>query len=314
MKINACYLNGSPLNQVSQLVDSKFNTIIATFIGIDAQGNGTIDGAMGDWQPSRWINPLRNAGKTLLFSIGGEAVNPSSLECLFQGPLSIELNLKTYGTFSQMIRQILKGGPITLKGAGGVDYPTDYGQGFHGVDFDLENFSSYSGGDSRSDLWADRLSQLNVQLRKDLPAGTLITHAPQTPYMLNSSQWPGANGGNPHALYSRMMQKSGDSIDWLNVQIYNQGNFSSTAMLSNMLSSLLQDWPPIADTTPNKIVITVPFATNQCGSGYINPDMLKVALASLPPSVAARGFNGWAYNANNSVSPHWDQQFTKLNN
>jgi len=312
MKINATYLNGSPLKQISQLVDSQFNTMIATFIGIDALGNGVVDGAMGSYKPAQWINPLRIAKKKLLFSIGGGAVTPASLECLFQGPRSTELDPSIYGNFLKMIRQVLNGGPITLKTASGVDYPTDYGMGFNGIDFDLENFRSYSGGVS-SNLWADRLSQLNLQLRKDLPAGTLITHAPQTPYMLSSTQWPGANGGNPLALYTRMMQSSGDAIDWLNVQIYNQHNFSSTDMLSTTLKALLLDWPKTAKTSATKIVITVAFANNQCGTGYISPAMLTAALASLPPGTAAGGFNGWAYNASNTVTPSWDKQFSRLN-
>ena len=309
LHVNAVYLKESPKASINQLSASAFNTVITTFIGFTAQGQGIVDGPMGDWQPAEWINQLRGAGKKLLFAVGGSALSPNDLKFLFRSTKSALLDSAKYGKFSETIAKILHGGPMTLLTNQGASYPTDYGQGFHGVDFDLENFPNYVGG-AISNLWADRLSALNQALRRDLPPGTLITHAPQTPYMLSTTNWPGANGANKNALYSRMMLKSGNAVDWLNVQLYNQGNFSQAA-LNAAVSALLNDWPLATDTSPSKVVLTVALGATEAGSGYVRPEMLQQAIMS---EAAHRlgGFNGWSYSSDTSVNPPWDQFFDKL--
>lgn len=307
-KINAVYLKSSPKSQIEQLCQSAFNTVIVTFISFDKDGQFAVDGPMADYQPNTWIDALRKAGKKVLFSIGGEAVNSASLGFLFESPQSTSLSSNGYAAFLKTLKQILNGGAITLKTLGGADYPTNYGGGFHGVDFDLENFVAYS-GEASSDFWADRLSNLNLALKKDLPAGTLITHAPQTPYLLKSAGWPGATGANADALYSRMMEKSGAAVDWLNVQIYNQGNFAGQDQLNSTVSALLTAWPTATGSSANQIVITVAMGSIDCGTGYVGPDMLKKALAACatPPG----GLNGWSYSSNDTVTPNWAQQFAR---
>ncbi|MEN7429417.1 hypothetical protein VA599_01580 [Chromobacterium sp. TRC.1.1.SA] len=313
-EIKAVYLKASPKSDIDQLCDSEFNTVIATFVSF-ANGQACVDGPMADWQPDGWIDRLHCSNKKVLFSIGGGAVLPETLEFLFLSPESTEICQAGYAPFLSAIRQILQGGPITVYSLSGAPYPTDYGQGFHGIDLDLENFASYSGG-VQSDFWATRLANLNLALRRDLPLGTLLTHAPQTPYLLIGDWGVGEVSANPNGLYSKMMQLSGEAVSWLNVQIYNQSDFASPQAVENTLAVLLNDWPMVAgaSTSARQVAVTVAMAPPpvECSSGYVSPAQLRDALSAL--NVAPGGLNGWSYSSNNAVAPSWDQVFTQILN
>ncbi len=306
--INSVYLKSSPKAQISRLCESTFNTIIVSFLTFSPAGDVVADGAMADYRPSEWIDLLHAAGKKILFSIGGEFLKPADLDFLFVSPSSTLLQNEGYEKLLKTIRAILSGESLTLHTLSGQQIVSSYGDGFDGIDFDLENFDSYTIGPN-SDFWAERLSALNLTLRRDLGTDVLLTHAPQTPYILSASLWPTAHGANRDALYSRVMQLSGDALSWLNIQLHNQGNYTVQAMLNNTMAALL-DWSRAMNTSAQKIVLTLPLSPDECGSGYVSPEMLKMALETIHADFG--GFNGWSFSSNEAVHPSWDQQFSDI--
>jgi hypothetical protein len=119
---------------------------------------------------------------------------------------------------------------VSAGGAGYNAYPigggTAFGQGsaqfaidnhLDGVDFDLENFTSAFGTTSGMNKgqtlgW---MRDANAAARSLLGDDALITHAPQTPYL---------NSEFSYGYLDFMTQEPTPSVDWLNLQFYNQGS------------------------------------------------------------------------------------------
>jgi len=100
-----------------------------------------------------------------------------------------------------------------------------------GVDIDWEDtaaFNSVSGG---GETW---LINLTLTLRSRLP-NAIITHAPQAPYFAGRTIYP--NNG-----YLAVEQAVGSSIQFYNVQFYNQG--STAYNTSNSLFNVSGGWAP----------------------------------------------------------------------
>ena len=83
---------------------------------------------------------------------------------------------------------------------------------FDGVDIDWEDTPAFTLGDKSGENW---LITLTTLLRQKLPAGSIITHAPQAPYF--------SKGLYPQGGYLTVDQQVGSMIDFYNVQFYNQG-------------------------------------------------------------------------------------------
>ena len=94
-----------------------------------------------------------------------------------------------------------------------------------GVDLDLENLGAgCTGGALSASSTVSWMATTTTAARAVLSGGGggFITHAPQAPYfgpvgVSGSSFWAGSTG-----CYSGVYQQVGSSIDWLNVQFYNQ--------------------------------------------------------------------------------------------
>jgi len=80
-----------------------------------------------------------------------------------------------------------------------------------GVDLDFEDKDAMENG--VAEKW---LITITKELRKKLGPDAIITHAPQGPYFfMGKEKYPG--GG-----YTRVNKEVGDSINWYNIQFYNQ--------------------------------------------------------------------------------------------
>ena len=314
--INATYINGLSEQGKKQLLTSNFNTLILTFLSFKVDEDkvqGIVDGSLASGDLSQWMAQIKQSDKTLLFSVGGEFVSPQYLEFLFQGPDSDQINAATYSQVLSLLQNMLTGGKMVLTSMTGKAFAVDFGPGFDGIDLDLENFTEYASDSAINTLWVNRLHHLNLALRQDLGPDCIITHAPQTPYMLSSNAWPGANGTNTHGLYSQLMARSGSALSWINVQIYNQGNFKDPHELENLLEALFMDFPQQLNVPLEKLVLTLPFSSTQAGSGYVSPDMLEEAIQGLiSKGVTPQGYNGWASAAYDTVTPAWDKVFKNL--
>ena len=307
--VNAVYLKASPGLGIGRLRQSAYTTVLAGFVSLSDSGGGVVEGPMADAVPADWIDSLRAAGKQVLFCVGGKKRLPANLDVLYESAVSTRLSQRGYSRFLTLLQALLKGGKVMLETRHGKPFCGDYGSGFDGIDFNLHNFESYTFGPN-SDLWADKLSTLNLALRDDLGEDIVITHSPETPYMLSAAAWPTAHGSNQHALYSRMMQDSGDVINWLNIRLYNLGDYTVQAMLNITVAALL-DWARVTGTHPHKLVLSLCLSEADCASGYICPDMLKSALQTLHITEFG-GLTGWSFTENETVHPCWDRQFAGM--
>lgn len=108
--------------------------------------------------------------------------------------------------------------------------------GLDGVDVDYEDFKSINNGSGEAEQW---LINFTSALRSHLPSGQyFITHAPVAPWFTTSKDQ------YPHGAYRSVAQKSGDKIDWFNIQYYNQDNMYASC--SNMIISSPQPYPHTA--------------------------------------------------------------------
>ncbi len=159
---------------------------------------------------------------------------------------------------------------------------------FDGVDVDWEDTKSFLAGDSSGENWLITFTQTLKQL---LPAGSIITHAPQAPYFAPYIQ--GSTSLYPKGAYLTVDQQVGSLIDFYNVQFYNQGKgvYDTAAGLFNVSGG----WAPktsineiIASGVPKgKIVLGKPVTTKNARSGWMSSTDLNNAIKANFP------YNGW---------------------
>jgi len=117
---------------------------------------------------------------------------------------------------------------VLVSAFGATDYPTQsdpsstcaslaqfvLDNNLDGVDIDYEDTAAFKSG--VGEQW---LISCTNTLRATLPQGTyLLTHAPQGPYFETRASSPYPNGA-----YVEVDSQVGSSIDWYNLQYYNQG-------------------------------------------------------------------------------------------
>lgn len=87
-----------------------------------------------------------------------------------------------------------------------------------GVDVDWEDFRALGKNDGHAEAW---LTNLTLALRQQLPNDSyFLTHAPVAPWFTTNE------GTYPHGAYRALATNplTNNSIDWFNIQYYNQGD------------------------------------------------------------------------------------------
>jgi len=164
--------------------------------------------------------------------------------------------------------------PVTL-GQELSQFVTDYQ--FNGCDIDWEDSAYFNSGTGEGEQW---LISLTTTLRDNLPAPYIITHAPQAPYFMGTSQYKA--GG-----YLTVHKEVGQYINWYNVQFYNQdtSDYSSYQTLFvaadgwSVNSSVYQ-----MINGENDMSISIPYtyivvgkpaaASDASNTGYVDPNTL----------------------------------------
>jgi len=137
-------------------------------------------------------------------------------------------------------------------------------------------------GDGSAEAW---LITFTNQLRSNLPQGEFIlTHAPLAPWFS-----PGKFGGG---AYTKVHADVGASIDWYNIQFYNQNEYTDCNGLINTSSSV---WPQtsvleiVAGGVPaDKVVLGKPATGADANNGFVDTATLATCVAQ----GAAAGWNG----------------------
>merc|ERR1711934_476084 len=90
--------------------------------------------------------------------------------------------------------------------------------GLHGVDFDMELAWGNSAPLKDGSMQTFAVAATNAA-RQELPAGSLISHAPMAPYL---GTYAGSTRG-----YAGIMKSNTLDVDFLNIQFYNQNSYTS---------------------------------------------------------------------------------------
>ncbi|KZT41907.1 glycoside hydrolase family 18 protein, partial [Sistotremastrum suecicum HHB10207 ss-3] len=160
--------------------------------------------------------------------------------------------------------------------------------GLDGVDVDYEDFNAINSGTGSAETW---LITFTKALRAQLPSGQyIITHAPVAPWFTTSTSL------YPHGAYRAVNTGAGSSIDWYNLQFYNQGSDYTTC--TTLLTASNSDFPHSSvfeissqnSIALNKLVIGKPASSGDASSGYMSASTLAGCLKQAKSS----GWNGGA--------------------
>jgi chitinase len=152
------------------------------------------------------------------------------------------------------------------------------------TDIDYEDLDAMNKADGSAEEW---LASFTKQLRVNLPKGDFIlTHAPLAPWFSPDKYASGA--------YNKVHADVGDSIDWYNIQFYNQGTTEYTTC-EGLITASSSQWPKtavlelVANGIPaDKVVIGKPATTADATNGFVEP----ATLATCVEQGAAAGWNG----------------------
>ncbi|KAF8310209.1 glycoside hydrolase [Clavulina sp. PMI_390] len=170
--------------------------------------------------------------------------------------------------------------------------------GLDGIDVDYEDFTAMNEENGSAENW---LITFTNTLRSALPSGEyLITHAPVAPWFS-----PIYTSG----AYITVHDSVGSSIDWYNIQFYNQGTSEYTTC-SGLLTASSSSWPKSSvfeinsnvGVPLNKIVIGKPGTTADANNGYIDPSTLAGCVEQAQSSGWTAGVMVWQY-------PHADSSW-----
>ncbi|ORX37948.1 glycoside hydrolase superfamily [Kockovaella imperatae] len=187
---------------------------------------------------------------------------------------------------------------LMVSAFGSTDAPTSWGvdptqcatdlanwvqqYGLDGVDIDYEDMSAMNNDQAES--WIITFQQT---LRQQLGDGYLISHAPVAPWFTSANVYAAG-------AYVNIWQTVGDTIDFLNLQFYNQGDIYTDCQ--SLIFDSGSDWPDTsvmqinsyAGVPLDKIVIGKPNSPNAADNGYMSPDDLATCVSQ----AVNQGWNG----------------------
>lgn len=260
--------NAIPLAGIANL---PYTDVIIGFLIPNSTGGLKGDGSSSPFNDTATlqndIQLLQSAGKNVLISVGGEVNNKDSTWAGWTSAI-----YQTYsGTVSALVQQIVSW--VESVGADGVD-----------IDFeDSDAFTGKAGYDGITFL-----SELTSGLSQALPPGSIITHAPQTPYWDENSLYNGA--------YVKVHSQVGNSIAWYNNQFYNNRRYDSDS--ATKVASYLM---VAGEIPPTKLLMGVSIAPHDEGTitlddmtqNVITP--LRAQFPSTPQSTAFGGVMTWEF-------------------
>jgi chitinase len=217
------------------------------------------------------IQTLRAAGKNVLISVGGEVNNTNPA---WTGWTSAKY--KTFnGDVPGLVEQI-------VSWVGSI--------GANGVDIDFEDSHAFTGRAGYDGITF--LANLTTGLYQNLPQGSIITHAPQTPYWDQDSLYK--------AAYNHVHSQVGNSIAWYNNQFYNNARYDRDA--ATKVASYLMVAKAIG---PTKLLMGVSINSNDEGTIGLD-DMAQNVIAPLqaqfpstPSMVQFGGVMTWEFEYDN---------------
>ncbi|WP_218131780.1 hypothetical protein [Tenacibaculum sp. MAR_2010_89] len=95
--------------------------------------------------------------------------------------------------------------------------------------------------------------------------------------------------------YVKIMQQVGNSIDWLNVQFYNNPPWSSNP---NQIVTSYWQFSKLAGLSPEKIMIGLPVTPRDAGSGYMLIDeIITEVIEPIQQNGILGGMMNWQFSS-----------------
>ena len=256
------FYNATNPISLAGIANLPYTDVILGFLIPDSTVTGlTTDGPAFTATLQNDIQFLQSAGKNVLIAVGGEVKNTD--------PAWTGWTSAKYQTFSNnvpgLVQQI-------------VSFVASIGA--NGVDIDFEDSHAFTGKAGYDGITF--LSELTRGLAEALPPGSIITHAPQTPYWDKNSQYK--------AAYSKLHSQVGNSVAWYNNQFYNNRRYDADA--ATKVASYLM---VAGETEPTKLLMGVSINTKDEGAIGLD-DMTQNVIAPLqaqfPPTPQSSEFGG----------------------
>lgn len=266
---------------ITGIIGSDFTHVILCFLL--PQTNGTV---APSWELQQFlakpnlVSQLQEGGKRkVMVSLGGENVPAGGWQAMAAN--------------------------LPAAAASIVSFLNTYG--LDGIDIDYEDTNAFTNPTAAGYDPVAFLANLSQAVKK--ASGTsLVSHAPQPPYL-----YPNAYPSYPEGPYQRVMAAAQNSIDWLNIQYYNNPWYvgASAAEQQQKVAGLSGGGFPssIADLSisipPEKLVLGRITSTDNGGSGYLDAATTAASLVQpLKQRFGSRfgGVMGWEFSLN-TTSP-----------
>jgi chitinase len=253
---------------VQQASDAGYNVLIMSFYVVTSHAAFDSTTLWGQLGAAQQsaLNYVHNAGGCVLLSVGGATDVPYAMD-----PNAVASEIANYVKANN----------------------------YDGVDFDLENFQPgmvYNG--IQLVPW---LTTVTNSVRSQIGADKTITHAPKAPYfgVIGGNDWTGPSGG-----YSQIEKSC--SIDWYNMQFYNQGPscyvdynglfISSGASCPTFPHTAVNEIIAQSGAPASKLVIGKPITTADGGSGWLAAgtfgNLLRQGISN---GINHGGYMGWKW-------------------
>ncbi len=279
----------SDASPAESLIGLPYSHIILSFVTLPAESGEDLELSVDPRlvRALDVVGKLQAEGKKVLVSFGGGAMELDAYRPAVGREATLAANLATF---------------VDSHGLDGVD-----------VDFEISR-SLYQ--PLPDDVFDGRafLVALTRALRQALPAGALITHAPQAPYF--DPDWH-------HGPYLDVLRRAGSEIDWITVQYYNNPDFD-LPVETHLVGSGDRPFPAsYAGITsgafgiswpPEKTLVGLPVYHADAGNGYQTPEVVRAQI--LKPLIDRYGANfgglaGWQFSTLTADHRDWNQNMAQ---
>lgn len=280
----AVYYN-SDASPAEDLIGLPYSHVILSFVTLSDGLTLAIDPRLV--APLGVVGKLQADGKKVLISFGG-------------GDMGMDSYRPAVGREATLAAALA--GLVEKYGLDGID-----------LDFEISGSLHHPPADGAFD-GRTFLVALTRELRKALPKGALVTHAPQAPYL--DPDWHGGP-------YLEILQQVGAEIDWIMVQYYNNPDFD-LPVATHLVGADKNPFPAsyagitggaLGFTWPaEKTLVGLPIYRGDASSGHQPPDVVQDQI--LAPLVARYGtkfggLGGWQFSTHTADHRYWNEKLVR---
>ncbi len=276
----------SEASPAGKLIGLPYSHVILSFVTLPANGaqglSLVVDPRLD--APLKIVERLQADGKKVLISFGG-------------GDMKLEAYRPAVGHEAELADEL--SAFVQKHGLDGID-----------LDFEATGALRHPRQDGAFDGKAFLIA-LTKALRQSLPAGKLITHAPQAPYL--DPNWH-------KGPYIEILKEAGAQIDWITVQYYNNPDFdlpvgphlvgAASDPFPASYSGIVGGGPGFA-WPPEKTLVGLPVYAADAANGHQPPkivqdDILKPLVARFGAKFG--GLTGWQFSTHTADHRYWNEK------